>query len=71
MPFWRCERCGERVYSATPRPRKRECPACGHPLPELSEDDPPPPDLDGAGNGSDPSGSDPAEGPAVGPELGR
>lgn len=53
MPFWRCERCGERVYSATPRPRKRECPACGHPLPELSEDDPPPPDLDGAGNGSD------------------
>lgn len=44
MPFWTCDACGERIYSATARPRRPECPACGHPLPVEPSDAPPPRD---------------------------
>ena len=59
MPFWTCDACGERIYSATARPRRPECPACGHPLPVEPSDAPPSRDAtdDGGETGEDATSS--------------
>ena len=60
MPFWNCERCGARLYSAASKLRRQDCPIChGTLVPEepaatgqdqkgppggTETDDPPPPE---------------------------